>query len=101
VFEVLDQLKQAGKILHYGVSVEKVEEALKAIEYQVSPRSRSFSTFSDKVLKTCFSHSHSSATLGFSSGLPLSSGLLSRKITHQTVFAADDHLNFNRHGEQF
>jgi aryl-alcohol dehydrogenase-like predicted oxidoreductase len=101
VFAVLDELKQAGKILHYGVSVEKVEEALKAIEYPgVATVQIIFNIFRQRP-KELFFPLAQKRDVGILVRLPLSSGLLSGKITRDTAFAADDHRNYNRRGEQF
>ena len=101
VFAVLDELKQAGKILHYGVSVEKVEEALKAIEFPgIATVQIIFNIFRQRP-KDLFFPIAQQRDIGILVRLPLSSGLLSGKITRSTAFAADDHRNFNRNGEQF
>ena len=101
VFEVLDSLKSAGKILHYGVSVEKVEEALKAIEYPgVESVQIIFNIFRQRP-KDFFFDRAKEKHAGIIVRLPLSSGLLSGKIRKDTQFAPDDHRSFNRHGEQF
>jgi aryl-alcohol dehydrogenase-like predicted oxidoreductase len=101
VFAVLDELKQAGKILHYGVSVEKVEEALKAIEFPgIATVQIIFNIFRQRPNDLFFPLAQQ-RDVGVLVRLPLSSGLLSGKINRQTAFAADDHRNFNRNGEQF
>lgn len=101
VFGVLDDLKQAGKILHYGVSVEKVEEAMKAIEFPgVATVQIIFNIFRQRP-KDLFLTLAQQRDVGVLTRLPLSSGLLSGKINRNTTFAADDHRNFNRKGEQF
>jgi aryl-alcohol dehydrogenase-like predicted oxidoreductase len=101
VFAALDGLKQAGKILHYGVSVEKVEEALKAIEYpDVATVQIIFNIFRQRA-KDLFFPLAQQRNIGILVRLPLSSGLLSGKIGRDTAFAADDHRNFNRLGEKF
>lgn len=101
VFAALDELKQAGKILYYGVSVEKVEEALKAIEYPaVATVQIIFNIFRQRP-KDLFFPLAQQRDVGILVRLPLSSGLLSGKITRHTAFAADDHRSYNRHGEQF
>lgn len=101
VFAVLDELKKAGKILHYGVSVQKVEEALKAIEFEgVESVQIIFNIFRQRPLDVFLPRAIQKNT-GVIVRLPLSSGLLSGKINKDTEFAADDHRNFNRHGEQF
>jgi aryl-alcohol dehydrogenase-like predicted oxidoreductase len=101
VFAVLDDLKKAGKILHYGVSVQKVEEALKAIEFDgVESVQIIFNIFRQRPLDV-FLPRAVQKNAGVIVRLPLSSGLLSGKINKDTEFAADDHRNFNRQGEQF
>jgi aryl-alcohol dehydrogenase-like predicted oxidoreductase len=98
---VLDDLKQAGKIRQYGVSVEKVEEAIKATEFPgLATVQIIFNIFRQRP-KDLFFRLAQQRDAGILVRLPLSSGLLSGKITRQTTFAADDHRNFNRNGEQF
>jgi aryl-alcohol dehydrogenase-like predicted oxidoreductase len=101
VFQVLDGLKQAGKIRNYGISVEKVEEALKATEYPgVASVQIIFNIFRQRPSELFFPVAQK-REVGILARLPLSSGLLSGKITKDTKFAPDDHRNFNRQGEQF
>ena len=101
VFEVLDDLTNAGKLRHYGVSVEKVEEALKAIEY---PRVQSvqiiFNMFRQRPRDLFFAEAER-RQVGILARLPLSSGMLSGKLNVNSHFAANDHRAFNRHGESF
>ena len=101
VFQVLDGLKEAGKIRNYGVSVEKVEEALKASEYPgVATVQIIFNMFRQRPADLFFPLAQK-RDVGILVRLPLSSGLLSGKITKDTKFAADDHRNYNRYGEKF
>jgi aryl-alcohol dehydrogenase-like predicted oxidoreductase len=101
VFAALDELKQAGKILNYGVSVEKVEEAVKAIEFpDVATVQIIFNIFRQRANDLFFPLAQQ-RDIGILVRLPLSSGLLSGKINRTTAFAEDDHRKFNRHGEQF
>lgn len=101
VFGVLDDLKQQGKIKHYGVSVEKVEEALKAIEYDgVETVQIIFNMFRLRPSELFFEQAQL-RDVGILARVPLASGLLTGKMTRQTEFEADDHRNFNRHGESF
>jgi aryl-alcohol dehydrogenase-like predicted oxidoreductase len=101
VFAVLDDLKQEGKIRHYGVSVEKVEEAIKATEFPgVATVQIIFNIFRQRP-KDLFFGLAKERDVGVLVRLPLSSGLLSGKINRDTAFAADDHRKFNRNGEQF
>ncbi|GEC36507.1 aryl-alcohol dehydrogenase-like predicted oxidoreductase [Sinorhizobium meliloti] len=90
-----------GKIRHYGVSVEKVEEALKAIEYPgVATVQIIYNIFRQRPQDLFFAEAKKK-DVGVVVRVPLASGLLSGKISKDTVFAADDHRNFNRHGEAF
>jgi aryl-alcohol dehydrogenase-like predicted oxidoreductase len=101
VFGVLDDLVQAGKLRHYGVSVEKVEEALKAIEYPgVQSVQIIFNIFRQRPANLFFAEAQR-RRVGILARLPLSSGLLAGKLTRASAFAADDHRTFNRHGEAF
>ncbi len=100
-FGVLDDLKQQGKIKHYGVSVEKAEEALKAIEYPgVETVQIIFNMFRLRPSELFFEQAKK-RNIGILARVPLASGLLTGKMTRQTSFEADDHRNFNRHGEAF
>src|SRR5690606_24101735 len=101
VFDILDDLVRAGKICHYGVSVEKVEEALKAIEYPgVKTVQIIFNMFRLRPAGLFFSEAKRKQ-VAVIARVPLASGLLTGKMTRQTTFAADDHRNYNRHGEAF
>jgi len=101
VFGVLDDLKAAGKIRSYGVSVEKVEEAIKAIEYPgVVSVQIIFNMFRRRPADLFFDLARE-RDVGIIVRVPLASGLLSGKMRRDTVFAIDDHRNFNRHGEAF
>jgi aryl-alcohol dehydrogenase-like predicted oxidoreductase len=101
VFGYLDDLVAAGKLRHYGVSVERVEEALKAIEYPGVKtvqiifncfRLRPAALFFEQALKK---------QVGILARVPLASGLLTGKLGRDSRFADDDHRAFNRHGEAF
>ncbi|NRP17613.1 General stress protein 69 [Ensifer adhaerens] len=101
LFGALDQLVTKGKIRHYGVSVEKVEEALKAIEYPgVATVQIIYNIFRQRPQDLFFAEAKKK-NVGVIVRVPLASGLLSGKISRDTAFAADDHRNFNRHGEAF
>jgi len=101
VFGVLDDLVAAGKLRYYGVSVEKVEEALKALEY---PNMQSvqiiFNILRQRPADLFFGEAQR-RRVGILARVPLSSGLLSGKFTRASTFAPDDHRAFNRHGEAF
>jgi aryl-alcohol dehydrogenase-like predicted oxidoreductase len=101
VFGVLDDLVKAGKLRYYGVSVEKVEEALKAIEFPgVQTIQIIFNLFRQRPAELLFPEVQR-RRVGILARVPLASGMLSGKITRASTFAKDDHRNFNRHGEAF
>jgi aryl-alcohol dehydrogenase-like predicted oxidoreductase len=101
MFEGLEEIRNAGKIKHYGVSVEKVEEALKAIEYPgVVSVQIIFNMFRQRAAGLFFQEAKR-RNVAVIARVPLASGLLSGKITAATQFAAEDHRNFNRNGEAF
>lgn len=101
VFGILDDLVQAGKIRYYGVSVERVEEALKAIEYpNVQSVQIIFNMMRLRPSELFFSEAKR-RKVGILARVPLASGMLTGKMSKQTQFSADDHRNFNRHGEAF
>ncbi|UCC88967.1 MAG: aldo/keto reductase [Anaerolineales bacterium] len=101
VFGALDDLVKAGKIRYYGVSVEKVEEALKAIEYPaVQTVQIIFNMFRHRPAELFFREAKR-RKVGILARVPLASGLLTGKMTRQTTFSSDDHRNYNRYGQSF
>ena len=101
VFEVLDDLVKAGKVQYYGVSVEKVEEALKAIEYpNVQTIQIIFNMFRQRPAELFFEQAMNKK-VGILARVPLASGLLTGKLTSSSQFTRDDHRAYNRHGEAF
>jgi len=101
VFGILDDLIRAGKIRYYGVSVEKVEEALKAIQYpNVQTVQIIFNCFRQRPAEEFFARAKQ-RQVGILARVPLASGLLTGKLRSDSTFPADDHRNFNRHGESF
>lgn len=101
VFAVCDDLVKAGKLRHYGVSVEKVEEALKAIEFpNVKTVQIIFNIFRQRPADLFFAEAQKKK-IGILARVPLSSGMLTGRMTPQSKFSADDHRAFNRHGEAF
>lgn len=100
-FGVLDDLVKQGKIRYYGVSVEKVEEALKAIEYPgVQSVQIIYNIFRQRPADVFFPRAQQ-LKVGILARLPLSSGMLAGKMTRSSTFGTDDHRQFNRHGESF
>jgi aryl-alcohol dehydrogenase-like predicted oxidoreductase len=101
VFGILDALVAAGKIQHYGVSVETVAEATKAIRYpNVKTVQIIFNMFRLKPADEFFAEAKA-RRVGILARVPLASGLLTGKFSRASTFAADDHRQFNRHGESF
>lgn len=101
VFDGLDQLVRAGKLRFYGVSVERVEEALKAIEYpNVQSVQIIFNVFRQRPAELFFDRAMQ-RRVGILARLPLSSGMLAGRMDASTHFAEDDHRSFNREGAAF
>ena len=101
VFGVLDDLVAAGKIRYYGVSVEKVEEAIKAIEYpNVASVQIIFNMFRQRPADLFFKLAKET-DVAVLARVPLASGLLTGKMSRESTFASDDHRNFNREGQAF
>ena len=101
VFGVLDDLVTAGKLRFYGVSVERVAEARRAVEYpNVQSVQIIFNMFRIKPAEEFFALARE-RNVGVIARVPLASGLLTGKLTPQTTFAASDHRHYNRHGESF
>ena len=98
---VLDDLTRQGKLRFYGVSVQKVEEAIKAIEYpNVQSVQIIFNIFRQRPADLFFEQAKKKK-VGILARVPLASGMLTGKLKRETQYAADDHRNFNRHGEAF
>jgi aryl-alcohol dehydrogenase-like predicted oxidoreductase len=101
VFGVMDDLVTAGKIRYYGVSVEKVEEALKAIEYpNVQSVQIIFNMFRHRPAELFFEQTKK-RKVGILARVPLASGMLTGKFKPDAKFTSDDHRQFNRRGEAF
>lgn len=101
VFGILDDLVTAGKLRHYGVSVETVDEAMRAVRHKnVQSVQIIFNLFRLKPADAFFAEA-ARRRVGILARVPLASGLLSGKFTAKSVFAADDHRQFNRQGELF
>ncbi len=101
VFSILDDLVKAGKVRYYGVSVEKIEEALKAIEYpNVQSVQIIFNMFRQRPAEDFFEQAKA-RKVGILARVPLASGMLTGKMTANTRFEQDDHRAYNRQGEAF
>ena len=101
LFGALDDLIVQGKIRNYGVSVEKVEEGIKALEYpNVQSVQIIFNIFRQRPAEIFFDLAKE-RKVGILARVPLASGMLSGKMTAQTQFSQNDHRQFNRHGESF
>lgn len=101
IFGIMDDFVKTGKIKFYGVSVEKVEEAIKAIEYpNVQSVQIIFNIFRQRPADLFFDLAKEKQ-VGILARVPLSSGMLTGKMSKNSTFEKDDHRNFNRHGEAF
>ena len=101
VFGILDDLVSAGKLRYYGVSVERVEEALRASRYpNVQSIQIIFNMFRLKPAEALFPVVREKR-IGILARVPLASGLLSGKLRRDSSFERTDHRNYNRHGESF
>ena len=101
VFEFMDQFKKEGLIKHYGVSVERIEEGLKALDYDgVDAIEIIFNMFRLRPIETFFKKAKEK-NVGVIVRVPLASGLLTGKYHERTTFGEHDHRTFNRHGEMF
>jgi aryl-alcohol dehydrogenase-like predicted oxidoreductase len=101
LFEILEEMVEAGKINKYGVSVEKVEEAMKALEHEnVATVQIIFNMFRHKPADEFFAKAKEKG-VGIICRVPLASGLLTGKFSKDSTFEEDDHRNFNRNGEAF
>jgi aryl-alcohol dehydrogenase-like predicted oxidoreductase len=100
-FDALDRLVKAGKLRNYGVSVERVEEALKAIDYpNVQSVQIIYNIFRQRPQDLFFGEALR-RQVGILARLPLSSGMLTGKFNAASSFAPDDHRQFNRQGAAF
>ncbi len=101
IFELFDRLKTEGKIQNLGISVERVEEALKGIEYDnVTTVQIIFNLFRQRPTELFFEQAKKK-DIGVIVRVPLASGLLTGKFTKDSTFTTGDHRNFNRNGEAF
>ena len=101
VFRILDDLVRDGRIRHYGVSVERIDEAVLALQYPgVQSIQIIFNLFRQRPAEELFPAARARG-VAIIARVPLASGLLSGRITPDTTFPADDHRTFNRRGEAF
>ena len=101
VFDVFADLQKEGKIRHMGVSVERVEEAIKALEYpNVTSVQIIFNMFRQRPAEQFFRMAQNK-DVGIIVRVPLASGLLTGKLTRSSKFGEGDHRAFNREGEMF
>lgn len=101
IYGAMDELVKEGKLCHWGVSVEKVSEAMTAIEHpSVQSVQIIFNLFRTKPAEQFFPKAKEKK-VGILARVPLASGLLTGKMSKQSTFEKDDHRNFNRHGEAF
>ncbi len=101
IFELFDRLKEEGKILNMGVSVERVDEAMKALQFDnVTTIQIIFNMFRHKPAEAFFGEA-ANKDVGIIVRVPLASGLLTGLYSKKTAFGTEDHRNFNRDGAMF
>ena len=101
IFGLFERLREEGKIQHLGVSVEKVEEAIKALQYpNVVGVQIIFNAFRQRPAELFFDLVRR-YDVGVIARVPLASGLLTGKFSKDTTFGAGDHRHFNRDGAAF
>ena len=101
VFDVLENLVRSGKVRHYGVSVEKVEEAIKALEFpDVESVQIIYNIFRQRPAQLFFELAQKKQ-VAVLARVPLASGLLTGKMNADTQFDLSDHRAYNRQGESF
>lgn len=100
VFDVLDKIKAEGLIKNYGVSIEKVEEGIAALDYDISAIEVIFNMYRMKPAEELFRKA-AEKNVGIIVRVPLASGLLTGKYSAATTFGPNDHRTFNRNGEAF
>lgn len=100
IFHKLEELKRNGKVASYGVSIEKVSEGLKALEYGISAIEVIFNMFRLKPIETLFKKAKEN-NVAIIARVPLASGLLTGKYNKNTTFGQNDHRTFNRDGKAF
>lgn len=100
IFSALDRMKKSGKLVDYGVSIEKVSEGIAAMEYDISAMEVIFNMFRLKPAEELFPLAKEK-NVGIIARVPLASGLLTGRLSAKTVFGANDHRTYNRDGAAF
>lgn len=101
IFTWLDDMRTAGMIRHWGASVQTVEEGMLALRSEHCAALQTiFNLFRQDAIDTLFPAAQK-ANVGIIVRLPLASGLLSGKMSADTVFTAQDHRSYNRDGQAF
>ena len=100
-YEMMDEIVKIGKIANYGVSVEKVSEAMDAIQFSnVKSIQMIFNIFRQKPAETFFKEA-AKRNVSIIARVPLASGLLTGKMNQESTFPQNDHRNYNIKGEAF
>ena len=100
-YEMMDEIVKLGKIANYGVSVEKVSEAMDAIQFpNVKSIQIIFNIFRQKPAETFFKEA-AKRNVGIIARVPLASGLLTGKMNQESTFPQNDHRNYNINGDAF
>ena len=100
IFDKLDELKLIGKIKDYGVSIEKIEEGIMAMKYNISAIEVIFNMFRLKPIEKLFPLAKEN-NIAIIARVPLASGLLTGKFNKDTIFGNNDHRTYNRDGKAF
>ena len=101
VYDAMEALKAKGKIAAYGVSVEKIDEAIEAIRHPGVVSVQIIYNLFRQRPADAFLAAAKAADVAVIARVPLASGLLTGKMTATSTFAPDDHRSFNRNGEAF
>ena len=100
-YEMMDEIVKKGKIANYGVSVEKVSEAMDAIQFpNVKSIQIIFNIFRQKPAEIFFKEA-AKKNIAIIARVPLASGLLTGKMNQNSVFPENDHRNYNINGDAF
>ena len=101
IYDAMEALKAKGKIAAYGVSVEKIDEAIEAIRHPGVVSVQIIYNLFRQRPADAFLAAAKAADVAVIARVPLASGLLTGKMTATSTFAPDDHRSFNRNGEAF
>lgn len=99
-FACLDKMKAEGIIRHYGVSIERIDEGLAALEHDISAIEVIFNMYRQRPAEELFKKA-AEKNVGIIVRVPLASGMLTGTYTADKTFGPNDHRTYNRNGESF